>query len=79
MKPDSTNLQSQVAVMASQVTRMSQDINEIKGDVRQIRSDNENHYVTKEEFEPVRRIVYGMVTIILVAVLGAIIALVVRR
>lgn len=34
-------------------------------------------YVTKEEFEPIKKIVYGVVSLILVAVVGAIVALVV--
>ena len=39
----------------------------------------EEKYVPKAEFEPVRMIVYGMVGIILVAVIVAVIALVVRK
>lgn len=33
-------------------------------------------YVTKEEFEPIKKIVYGLVSLILTAVVGAIVALV---
>lgn len=36
-----------------------------------------SHYVSKEEFEPIRKIVYGMVSLILIAVVGALVALVV--
>lgn len=35
------------------------------------------HYVSKEEFDPVKKIVYGLVTLILIAVVGALVALVV--
>ena len=35
------------------------------------------NYVTKSEFEPVQRIVYGLVGLVLVAVFGALVALVV--
>lgn len=35
-------------------------------------------YVTKDEFEPVKRIVYGLVSAILLAVLGGSLALVLR-
>lgn len=35
------------------------------------------HYVSKEEFEPIKNIVYGLVGLILVAVVGALVALVV--
>lgn len=34
-------------------------------------------YVTKDEFEPIKKIVYGLVSLILTAVVGAIVALVV--
>ncbi len=36
-----------------------------------------NNYVRREEFSPVQKIVYGMVAVILMAVLGALVALVV--
>lgn len=36
------------------------------------------HYITKEEFNPVKNIVYGVVFLILVAVVGALIALIVQ-
>ena len=44
------------------------DINEILKD----------HYVTQDQFEPIKKIVYGMVATILVAFIGAVIALVVK-
>ena len=34
-------------------------------------------YVTKEEFDPIKKIVYGMVSLILTAVVGAVVALVI--
>lgn len=36
-------------------------------------------YVSKDEFEPIKRIVYGMVGLILVAVVGALVSLVVKQ
>lgn len=36
------------------------------------------HYVSREEFEPIKKIVYGMVGLILVAVVGALVSLVVK-
>ncbi len=35
------------------------------------------HYVSKEEFDPIKKIVYGMVSLILIAVVGALLALVI--
>ena len=34
------------------------------------------HYVSKEEFEPIKKIVYGLVSLILIAVVGALVGLV---
>jgi hypothetical protein len=39
----------------------------------------ESEYVTQDEFEPVKKIVYGMVGVILLAVIGALITLVLRQ
>jgi hypothetical protein len=67
-------------------------ISDIKDDVKSIRTDLSSLYVTKTEFtpvkedyvskkdfEPVRKIVYGVVGIILFAVIGALVALVVKN
>ena len=60
-------------------TLIKNDIEYIKVDIEDINIKLDSHYVTKEQFEPVRNIVYGMVGIILVAVIGALITLVVRK
>lgn len=54
------------------------DLQYIKRDISEIKHKLEANYVTKEEFDPIKRIVYGMVSIILVAVVTAIVALVLR-
>jgi hypothetical protein len=50
----------------------------IQRDVADIKVKLEKDYVTQEAFEPIRKIVYGMVGLVLVAVVSALIALVVR-
>lgn len=42
----------------------------IEGDIRGIKENLEKQYVTQDQFEPVKNIVYGMVTLILIAVAG---------
>lgn len=37
------------------------------------------NFITRAEFEPVKKVVFGMVSLILVAVVGAIVALVVKK
>lgn len=39
----------------------------------------ESCYVRQDQFKPIERIVYGAVTLILVAVVGALIALVINK
>lgn len=46
--------------------------------VNGLREDIADKYVTKDAFEPVRNIVYGLVAVVLITVAGAIVALVVH-
>lgn len=41
--------------------------------------EDKKSFVTKAEFEPVKRIVYGMVALVLVSVFGALLALVLTQ
>lgn len=63
--------QTQMAVIAN-------DIAYIKRDVAEIKKTLAESYVTREEFEPIKKIVYGLVSLILVAVVGALVALVLK-
>lgn len=45
----------------------------------EIKAKLEKNYVTAEEFKPVKTIVYGMVSMGLIAILGALISLVVKN
>ena len=40
--------------------------------------DSENKYIRREEFEPIQKLVYGLVSIILIGFIGAVFALVVK-
>lgn len=51
-------------------------ISYIENDVRELKEMMSSGYVTKQEFEPVKRIVYGLVSLILAGWLGAILALI---
>ena len=53
------------------------DLKYIQNDISEIKTKLDQKYVTKEEFDPVKKIVYGLVSLILIAVVGALIALVV--
>jgi len=63
----------------TQIAVMVESIGTIKRDVSEIKEKLESHYVTKEEFDPIKKVVYGMVSLILVAVIGALLALVIIK
>lgn len=50
----------------------------ISADVAEIKQTLKADYVTNQEFEPIKKIVYGMISVILLAVIGAMVALVLR-
>lgn len=58
---------------------MANDVKHIREEVSEIKEKLEGRYVTKTEFEPVKKVVYGIVALILVAVVGALVGLVVLK
>jgi len=44
----------------------------IREDVKEIKVRLEKHYITKQEFEPIRKLVYGVVALIGTCIAGAI-------
>ena len=58
---------------------METAIQYIRRDIAEINQKLDDKYVTKDEFDPVKKLVYGMVAIILVAVIGALLTLVLRK
>ena len=56
---------------------LANDVAHIKSDIAEIKLNMLNSYVTRVEFEPVKKVVYGLVTIVLIAVVGALVALVI--
>lgn len=55
----------------------SSDVQEVKVKIDKVETTVETKFVTKSDFNPVKLVVYGMVGVILIAVLTAIVALVV--
>ena len=51
----------------------------IQRDIAEINIKLDDKYVTKDEFIPVRNVVYGLVGIILLSVIGAILTIVLRK
>lgn len=55
------------------------DVSYIKQSVKDLNDKIDEHYVTREEFDPIKKLVYGLVALILTAVVGALVAMVVSR
>jgi hypothetical protein len=51
---------------------------ELKTDFEKLDEKSERIYVKVESFEPVRKLVFGMVGVVLFAVIGAMVAIVIR-
>ena len=62
------------AVLANDICHIKNSITEIKELIKKMQGE----YVTKYEFDPVKKVVYGLVGAILLAVIGGIVALVVK-
>lgn len=62
--------ETKLAVIQTDLTYIKEKLNAVDNKVS-------SHYVSKEEFEPIKKIVYGLVSLILIAVVGALVALVV--
>lgn len=65
--------------MADTLEGIAKDISYIQRDVKDIKDTLKADYITRDEFEPIKRVVYGMVATILFAFIGAVIALVIRK
>ena len=62
--------ETKLAVIQTDLTYIKEKLNAVDNKVS-------SNYVSKEEFEPIKNIVYGLVSLILVAVVGALVAIVV--
>ena len=45
--------------------------------IDEIKININNNYVTKDQHEPVKRIIYGLVTVVLLTILGALLKMVI--
>ena len=71
-------LEERIVFLVEKVTETCAKIGELDDQLDGLSDEFEGKFVSKAEFAPVRSIVYGIVGIILVAVAGAVVALVVR-
>lgn len=69
---------TQIALMAQDVRYMREAMADMKQDISDLKNELEGKYVTQEAFMPVQRLVYGLVGVVLLSVIGALVAIVVR-
>ena len=50
----------------------------LRRDVKEIKAKLEKDYITKQEFDPVKKIVFGLVSLILLTVMGAFLSLIIK-
>lgn len=80
-----SDIKASLAVNTSETQNIKSNISEIKGDIKEIKNDFVSRRELKEaikmvndEINPLRKAIYGFVTLIVVAVIGAVIKLVVK-
>lgn len=71
-------LEERISFLVTKATETCVQLKDLEDQVAHMVDDFEDRFVLKAEFAPVRSIVYGIVGIILVAVAGAVVALVVK-
>ena len=71
---------AETAAHASQalISTIQVDLTHIKDDVKEIKACIDTKYVRVESFEPIRRVVYGLVALMLTGVVAALLALVLK-
>ena len=61
------------------VALIAKDVEYIKKDVGDVKERLEKSYVTREEFDPIKKLVYGIVGLVLTGVVGALLTLIIRK
>lgn len=69
------NLTNELSEMKVDIKYIQRDLGEIK----QALKENNDKFVTQDEFEPIKKIVYGLVGLILTGVVGALLTLIIRQ
>ena len=76
---EASSLEVRVARIDERTVAMQEDIHSIQAQLRETGSINSRTYVTRTEFAPVQKLVYGMVALMLSSVLVGMVALVIHK
>jgi len=75
---DPTNNLDSVQKLDVQIALLTEKIQNLTKVLDQNISDMKANYVTKEQFSPVQKVVYGLVSTILITVIAGVLALVIK-
>ena len=64
--------------LKTDIAIISTKLDNVQVDVKEIKEKLESDYVTKEEFDPYKRIIQGIITLILTAIVGALLTLILK-
>ena len=65
-------MDTKIEVALEQLTRVREDIKSLENKI-------DNNYVTRTEFEPVKKLVYGLVSLTLMTVVAALYAQIIKQ
>lgn len=71
-------MKKEIETIDAKIARIDERTANLVTDVSEIKHKIESHYVTQEEFKPVKSIVYGLVGLILTTVIMALLYLIIR-
>lgn len=63
----------------TQIAVMANDISYIKKAISDLSAKIDDNYITRQEFEPIRKLVYGLVALILTGVVGGLLTLIIQK
>ena len=72
MSMSTENIETKMEVALEQLVRVREDLKELNNKI-------DNNYITRIEFEPVRNIVYGLVSLLLTGVIGGLLMMVIKQ
>ena len=68
-----------IALIKQDLSYMKKGMDRLEISVDEVKKNTETNFVTKAEFAPVKQIVYGIISLVVIAVFGALISLVVLK
>lgn len=60
------------------MTQLVGDMRSLRNAVEDINEKLDTHYVTQDQFAPVKQLVYGMVVVVLLGFMGGLVSLIIR-